>query len=226
MTTISFKNTPFDDYHFSPTPNMNTSSPIVQKRVGRLPCEQDKGLLVALCPGTIKLSVGKQMILTGYSCFVLEKNIPLEERAKAFPQRLAAGVAKDLTIVTTKACLQYSAKVALSEEMYSKLCKDVTASATRKYARTQSKFDSSLQVFVTGVYAGILSHSAIFIVSTAVAAFTEPPAKYAELKKDYLCKMIGSIGLGAIGGAIGTLISPGRGTFIGGLLGDSILYLF
>jgi hypothetical protein len=36
---------------------------------------------------------------------------------------------------------------------------------------------------------------------------------------------VGSIGLGAVGYALGTLIQPGTGTAIGGVIGETALYL-
>eukprot|EP01137_Pigoraptor_chileana_P031636 Opistho-2@19811 len=39
-------------------------------------------------------------------------------------------------------------------------------------------------------------------------------------------RLSGSIVCGSIGAAVGTLVKPGTGTFIGALIGDTLLYLF
>eukprot|EP00126_Sphaerothecum_destruens_P009164 Sdes_comp20447_c0_seq2m14633 len=188
--------------------------------------EQDKGLLSAIQPATLYVCVGKQLVLTGYSSFVCEKCIPQEEKMKAFPPKLAQAVAKDLVTITVKGCLQAMVKTILSDRLVSKLLKSAPNSALRKYFRSGSRLKASFRIFFTGVYSGILSHAAIFVVSTVISKATDTNRKFKEKLNDNFTKMIGSIGLGALGGALGTIISPGRGTLIGGIIGDSVLYMF
>ncbi|KAF1333084.1 hypothetical protein FI667_g2964, partial [Globisporangium splendens] len=122
----------------------------------------------------------------------------------------------------------------------SKLIKDVSKSATRKYVRTTSKFSSAMLMVKTGMRANILSHFAIFLVEELILilyrritkkkgngddADKTTLASFGEITLRNASRSGLAIITGGVGAAIGTLIRPGLGTMIGGTLGDTIAYV-
>ena len=110
----------------------------------------------------------------------------------------------------------------------------------QKYAETRDKLgenrtDLAVAVLPVALNAIALHHLAFFIVYEAFDIGTyflsqskaSAPAlklRKASIKNAIVC--VGSIGLGAVGYSIGTLIQPGLGTSIAGLVGETVLYLW
>ncbi|OQR89968.1 hypothetical protein THRCLA_09493 [Thraustotheca clavata] len=118
-----------------------------------------------------------------------------------------------------------------------KLVKDVAKSALRKYARNQSSLTAAVQIVKTGAKSSILTSVAIFLVEEIIALINVLQQKIKrtsdQAEKQFLqVTLVGlrrcglAIVASAAGGAVGTLIAPGRGTFIGAFVGESLAYAF
>ncbi|OQR87172.1 hypothetical protein ACHHYP_09412 [Achlya hypogyna] len=144
---------------------------------------------------------------------------------------------KTLSNTTVLRSLEFVSLRILDVRVAGKLMKDVTKSAMRKYARHQSAVTAARQIVKTGVRASVLGSVAIFLVEEIIAIYQAIQRKLqatAEETERQLLKVT-LVGLrrcglaivgSAAGGAVGTLVSPGRGTFIGAFVGESLAYAF
>ncbi|RQM27338.1 hypothetical protein B5M09_010478 [Aphanomyces astaci] len=115
-----------------------------------------------------------------------------------------------------------------------KLMKDTTkVSAVRKYARWNSTSVAAIRISKTAFRASILSNAAVFLVEELVDAFktlfnlgSNKPDGGAFLTRLLLAarKFLQAVVGTTVGGALGTLVAPGKGTFIGAFVGESIGY--
>ncbi|ETV93669.1 hypothetical protein H310_12436 [Aphanomyces invadans] len=115
-----------------------------------------------------------------------------------------------------------------------KLMKDTTKSAVRKYARWNSTSLAAIRISKTAFRASILSNAAVFVVEEivdAIKTFFNLGSKKPDDTSVFLTRLLlaarkflqAVIGT-TVGGALGTLVSPGKGTFVGAFVGESIGY--
>eukprot|EP00128_Syssomonas_multiformis_P011871 Colp12_sorted_trinity150504_noHs@2196 len=146
-------------------------------------------------------------------------------------------MSKDVATNTTKSLLQRFAIKSLKAKVASKLVKDVSKSALRKYAKTASTSITAFKISKTIAKATFFDHVAVFLVEEAfelafyLMSSDEPAKKDKALKaltkksKENFARLLGAAALGTAGGAVGTLIQPGKGTYWGTFIGGTILYL-
>ncbi|KJE93965.1 hypothetical protein CAOG_04674 [Capsaspora owczarzaki ATCC 30864] len=156
---------------------------------------------------------------------------------RAIPSIWARTVLRELCVISTKTCLQRLVLNVCTLQTASHFMKSLPASAVRKVARYDSKLIGSLKVARAGLAAHLLTHLALFVVEEVIDLYTyyrslkengddqNAKEKFINKTDKNLVRLIGSVALGALGSAIGTLIKPDLGTRIGGLIGDTILYL-
>ncbi|CAI5736650.1 unnamed protein product [Hyaloperonospora brassicae] len=98
-------------------------------------------------------------------------HVAVEEKEEFVPPSMeefslasAKSFGKSLSITTYVRSLEEVALRYCRPQIVSKLIKDISKSATRKYARTSSKIASAALMVKTGMRANVLSHVAIFLV--------------------------------------------------------------
>lgn len=129
----------------------------------------------------------------------------------------------------------------LSTRMADKLTKDISKSAVRKAGRTGSRTTAFSSICKTAAI-GSINSSVALLVADLVTLLAEYLAyHYRQLRllphKDYhpvdLWKRTGKVlinnvacyGCFVAGSCVGTLVWPGTGTLIGGLIGDLVIYV-
>eukprot|EP00127_Corallochytrium_limacisporum_P000406 Clim_evm101s11 gene=Clim_evmTU101s11 len=164
------------------------------------------------------------------------------EKREKIPEAFAVVVAKDISYNTTKAIFQQYAINHMKPLIAERLMTDVSAEAIRILDKDGASFAATYYaIFKAGCYAATLTHAAIYAVEQFVEiakVYLAPketiPTKPVDAKRkafvdvsaEHMSRFLGSVLLSGIGAALGTMISPGRGTFVGALVGDSILYVF
>ncbi|KAG9400740.1 hypothetical protein AC1031_010180 [Aphanomyces cochlioides] len=113
----------------------------------------------------------------------------------------------------------------------SKLLKDTTKSAVRKYARFGSSTVAAIRITKTAFRASMLSNTAAFLVEeiidfvkTFFNLSKKEESKFIERLLLAARKCFQAIVGTAVGSAVGTFISPGKGTFVGAFVGETIGY--
>ncbi|KDO19377.1 hypothetical protein SPRG_15467 [Saprolegnia parasitica CBS 223.65] len=144
---------------------------------------------------------------------------------------------KTLSNTTVLRSLEFISIRILDVRVAGKLVKDVTKSALRKYARHQSATTAAFQIVKTGVRASVLGSVAIFLVEEIIAICHAIQCKLqaTAIETERQLLQVTLLGLrrcglaivgSAAGGAIGTLVSPGKGTLVGALVGETLAYSF
>lgn len=128
----------------------------------------------------------------------------------------------------------------LSTRMADKLTKDITKSALRKAGRT-SRSTAFNSIFKTAAIASVNSSIALLVADLATLLAEYLAYNYKKLRliphRDYrpvdLWRRTGKVLVNNVacyvcfvmGSCVGTLIYPGTGTLVGGLIGDLVIYV-
>eukprot|EP01137_Pigoraptor_chileana_P031637 Opistho-2@19809 len=130
------------------------------RRLKNYDFETRKGLFVALETTNLAITAAKSLVLV----LIGEKPVVAHE----VPRKFIQNAAKDMAIITTKVLLQRAAEKTLHARTASKLMKDISKSATRKFVRTGSKSAAAVGIVRTGLRSQVLTHISIFLVEVAV----------------------------------------------------------
>ncbi|KAF0703778.1 Aste57867_7536 [Aphanomyces stellatus] len=128
--------------------------------------------------------------------------------------------------------LEFVSLQVLDVRMAGKLMKDVTKSALRKYGRFNSTSVTAIRIAKTSFRASILSNSAVFLVEEIVDIIKtlfglgkkDEDSKFIQRLLHATRKCLFAILGTAVGSSVGTFLAPGKGTFIGAFVGESIGY--
>lgn len=193
------------------------------------PFETQTGLLVALEPPTTKMILGKCTVMT--IAIEVMKGGFTDQTKKNLPKAIVTSIAKETCYVTSKSALQMLVARQMSRHSAHILMKDVRSSAVRKVAH-YGRNTAALKMFKTGALASVLGHLAIFLVNEALDCCYDMETEDDSSKKKrtghlqrHFKAMVYAILLQGAGCAIGTLIKPGKGTFVFGILGSGIAYM-
>lgn len=193
----------------------------------------------------------------------LKKKVEKKEKKEEFvpPSANDFGLAcltsfvKSLSITTCIRTLEEVAILYLRPQIVGKLVKDLGKAASRKYARTHSRFTAAALMFKTGMRGNVLGHISIFLVEEAHQVILilyrrykktdgkkhlrsadgkkkgeedkeeAPPKTFLELTAKNATRSSLAVITGGLGAAVGTFVRPGLGTVIGATLGDTIAYM-
>eukprot|EP00002_Diphylleia_rotans_P019822 TRINITY_DN382_c0_g1_i1.p1 TRINITY_DN382_c0_g1~~TRINITY_DN382_c0_g1_i1.p1 ORF type:complete len:208 (+),score=42.69 TRINITY_DN382_c0_g1_i1:66-689(+) len=184
-----------------------------------------KGFKTLLEPKALLISGLKSALMVG------SKGAPKVETA---PKFFITAFLFDTAISFTRCCIHYALDLYATPQFVSKFTRDIGRSAIRKYARSGSKLTAAGGMFLTAMRAGVVTNVSALIVKqihytwnfvTQVRAGglkKEDALVYWNQTQKHIFTCLLSILFGGIGAVVGTIISPGKGTILWSLVGESI----
>jgi len=214
----------------------NMQTVMVGKNQKLYTMEKQKGLLNAFDPMTLAITTAKTVVKVMATALQGSPEVAdsKKEVSKEIGIEILRGIGQEMLYQTTCSTLQLLSVKLLKPSFSAKLMKDVAKSSMRKTVRGVRGERLAMSVFPSAALSSLFSHLSIFLVEQVVlfVGYWRSPDRKTQaqdilLRHTYnnaLICMKGVIFTG-LGSVIGTFASPGRGTYIGGLVGGLIPYM-